>query len=388
MAVRIYVLLARRTLSGGGVSSLVTPMTRRRLLAVVGATALAAIVAVIVIAIAGGFSSSNNAHGDGQTPAANIVHGIYQREGRSVYFVQASGAQGQGGGTGTAWLYDNNGDLVTNEHVISGSTDVALRVGENELVPVKVVGEDASTDIAVLRADPKALRNTHPLELANASEIFVGQPVVAIGNPFGLEGTITTGIVSAKSRVLEAPNGFPITNVVQTDAAINPGNSGGPLVDLDGKVIGVNSQIATGGAGQSAGLGFAVPVDTVERVAKQLIDHGRVDRANLGVSTVAVTPQLAQQLGLNVQSGALVLQVAPGSPAANAGLRGAGADAASGAIVPGGDVITKIDGQNVGGPTDIAHIIGQKQSGDTAQVTYVRGGNEHTVSVKLASQSG
>jgi S1-C subfamily serine protease len=200
-----------------------------------------------------------------------------------VHFVQSSGPGGAG--TGTAWLYDDRGHLVTNEHVISGGTDVALRIGENRLVPVEVLGEDASTDLAVLRADPQALSGGDPLRLGDASEVFVGQPVVAIGNPFGLEGTVTTGIVSAKARVLQAPNGYPITNAIQTEAAINPGNSGGPLVDLDGRVIGVNSQIATGGVGQSAGIGFAVPVDTVERVARELIEQGYVARAYLGAST-------------------------------------------------------------------------------------------------------
>jgi S1-C subfamily serine protease len=362
-------------------------MSRRRLLAVLGATALAAIVAVAVMAAIGVFDSSDNAPATAQgANQANTINEIYRREGRSVYFVQSSGAQGAG--TGTAWLYDGKGHLVTNEHVISGGTHVALRVGENELVPVKVVGEDPSTDLAVLEADPQALNDGDPLRLGDASKVFVGQPVVAIGTPFGLEGTVTSGIVSAKSRVLQAPNGYPISNAIQTDAAINPGNSGGPLVDLEGRVIGVNSQIATGGAEQSAGIGFAVPVDTVEQVARQLIDDGHVDRAYLGVNTVALTPELAQRLGLTVQSGALVLEVAPNGPAARAGLRGAGSDATSGALVAGGDVITSIDGQKVAGPTDVARAIGAKQSGDTSRVTYVRGGNERTVEVELSSQPG
>ncbi|HEY7619970.1 MAG TPA: trypsin-like peptidase domain-containing protein [Solirubrobacteraceae bacterium] len=361
-------------------------MGGRRLLVVAGATAVAAIVAVVVMAAVGVFDSSDNHPANAQGASANTINQIYQREGRSVYFVQSSSAEGAG--TGTAWLYDDKGHLVTNEHVISGGTEVALRVGDNGLVPVKIVGEDPSTDLAVLQADPKALTGGDPLRLGDASKVFVGQPVVAIGNPFGLEGTVTSGIVSAKARVLQAPNGYPITNAIQTDAAVNPGNSGGPLVDLDGRVIGVNSQIATGGAGQSAGIGFAVPADTVERVAKDLIEDGRVDRAYLGVGTVGLTPQLAQQLGLNVQAGALVLEVAPGSPAAHAGLRGAGSNAATGAIVPGGDVITSIDGEKVSGPNDIAQVIGAKRSGETAKLTYVRGGSEHSVEVKLTSQPG
>jgi S1-C subfamily serine protease len=360
-------------------------MTGRRLLAIAGATALAAIIAVVVMAAVGVFNSNDDHPAEAQAgDLGQTVNRIYRREGRSVYFVQSQSAQGAG--TGTAWLFDGNGHLVTNEHVISGGTDIALRVGEIDLVPATIVGEDASTDLAVLKVDPKALDGADPLRLGEDSEVFVGQPVVAIGNPFGLVGTITTGIVSAKSRVLEAPNGFPITNAIQTDAAINPGNSGGPLVDLDGKVIGVNSQIATGGAGQSAGIGFAVPVDTVRQVARQLIEHGRVDRAYLGVSTVAVTPELAQRLGLSTQSGALIMEVAAGGPAAQAGLRGGGSDARTGALVAGGDVITQIDGKKIAGPNDVAEAIGSKRSGQTAQVTYERGGSEHTVQVNLTAQ--
>jgi S1-C subfamily serine protease len=300
--------------------------------------------------------------------------------------VEGAPVEPHGAGTGTAWLFDADGHLVTNQHVIAGGTDVALRVGENELVPVEVVGQDPSTDLAVLRADSQALGGDDPLRLGDGSDVFVGQRVVAIGNPFGLEGTVTTGILSAKARVLQAPNGYPITNAIQTDAAINPGNSGGPLVDFEGRVIGVNMQIAPGGAEQSAGIGFAVPVDTVEEVARELIEQGHVDRAYLGVSTVGLTPELAQRLGLTVQSGALVLEVAPGGPAARAGLRGAGSDATAGALVAGGDVITSIDGEGIAGPNDVAQAVGAKQSGDTSNVTYLRGGSERTVEVRLGSQ--
>jgi S1-C subfamily serine protease len=353
-------------------------MNTKRVGVTAGAVALVVVIAIVVVALVDAFDSD-----DEGSSASNTIHQIYQREGRSVYFVQSTGPNGMG--TGTAWLFDDDGHLVTNEHVISGGTDIAVRVGENQLVPVKVVGEDVSTDLAVLKADPDALTGADPFELGDSSEVFVGQQVVAIGNPFGLEGTVTTGIISAKARVLEAPNGYPISDAIQTDAAINPGNSGGPLVDLDGRVIGVNTQIATGGVGQSAGIGFAVPVDTVEQVAHELIEHGFVDRAYLGVNTVGLSPELAQHLGLSIDSGALVLDVAPGGPAAEAGIRGGGASS-TGALVPGGDVITEIDGQQITGPNDIASVIGEKQSGDTSSVTYVRGGSEHTVQVTLGSQ--
>jgi S1-C subfamily serine protease len=350
----------------------------RRVGGIGGAVALAAaVIAIVVVALVGGFDSSD----DGSS-TSNTIHQIYEQEGRSVYFVQSSGPDGVG--TGTAWLFDEDGHLVTNEHVISGGTDIAVRVGENRLVPVEVVGEDPSTDLAVLKADPDALTGGDPFELGDSSEVFVGQQVVAIGNPFGLEGTVTTGIVSAKARVLQAPNGYPIANAIQTDAAINPGNSGGPLVDLEGRVIGVNTQIATGGVGQSAGIGFAVPVDTVEQVTRELIARGFVDRAYLGVSTVGLTPELSEQLGLSIDSGALILEVAPGGPAELAGLRG-GAETA-GELAAGGDVITEIDGEQIAGPNDIADVIAAKRSGDTSSVTYVRAESEHAVQVRLGSQ--
>jgi S1-C subfamily serine protease len=169
-------------------------MTARHLLAILAATALAAVVAVVVIAAVGVFDSNDNRSADAQgSGEEETIHRIYQREGGAVYFVQSSGAEGAG--TGTAWLFDANGHLVTNQHVISGGTDVALRIGENELAPVEVVGQDPSTDLAVLKADPQALGDGDPVRLGEASEVFVGQRVVAIGNPFGLEGTVTTGIV-------------------------------------------------------------------------------------------------------------------------------------------------------------------------------------------------
>ena len=353
-------------------------MNSKRVGLIVGVTALVVVVAfIVVVALADGFDSDDNG-----SSASNTIQQIYQREGQSVYFVQSSGPEGVG--TGTAWLFDDDGHPVTNEHVISGGTDIAVRVGENQLVPVKVVGEDQSTDLAVLKADPDALNGGDPLELGDSSGVFVGQQVVAIGNPFGLEGTVTTGIVSAKARVLEAPNGYPISNAIQTDAAINPGNSGGPLVDLDGRVIGVNNQIATGGVGQSAGLGFAVPVDTVKQIADELIEHGFVDRAYLGASTVALNHELADHLGLSIDSGALVLEVASGGPAAVAGLHGSSATA--GALVAGGDVITEIDGEQITGPNDVAEVIGAKRAGDTSSVTYVRDGSERAVQVTLGAQ--
>jgi S1-C subfamily serine protease len=202
-----------------------------------------------------------------------------------------------------------------------------------------------------------------------------------------LDQTLTTGVISALNREIESVTRRPIQGVIQSDAAINPGNSGGPLLDSAGRLIGVNTAIYSP-SGASAGIGFAIPVDTVERVVRQLIEDGRVERAYLGVGTVSVTPALAQRLGLAVQSGALILELAPDGPAARAGLRGAGADARTGALVAGGDVITSIDGEEIAGPEDVARVIGAKQSGTTSHVSYVRGDSQRTVEVTLGSQPG
>ena len=221
-------------------------------------------------------------------------------------------------------MIDNDGHILTNAHVVAGSSDVNVRVGgeDGQTFDAKVVGADPSTDVAVLQVDSGA-DELQPLTLGSSSGAKVGDPVVAIGNPFGLDRTATAGIVSAVQRQINAPNGFTISNAIQTDAPINPGNSGGPLIDAAGRVIGINSQIASGGQGEgNVGIGFAVPIDTASEIAQQLINNGEVQHAFLGISGTDITPQIADVLNLDADSGALVQSVVSGSPADKAGYHG------------------------------------------------------------------
>src|ERR687886_652463 len=203
----------------------------------------------------------------------------------------------QGTSTGSGFALDKSGDILTNAHVVEGasSKDVTVRFGKQDPADAKVVGRDPSTDLAVLKIDPSETKIT-PLELGDSSKVRVGDESIAIGNPFGLENTVTTGIISALQRSIDAPNGFSIDHVLQTDASINPGNSGGPLLDSRGRVIGVNAQIATGGSNGSVGIGFAIPINTAKQVAPQLEKSGKVPHSYIGITTAPVTPQTAQDL--------------------------------------------------------------------------------------------
>src|SRR5919108_1559426 len=272
-------------------------------------------------------SPGRTARDDGGRTVADI----YKAEGRGVVQVRATGVsndsvfglpdQGESA-TGSGFLVDRDGTIITNAHVVEGADNVTIRVGEgSDSIPAEVKGRDPSTDLAVLKVDPDRVKDMRVLPLGSSKQVRVGDPVVAIGNPFGLQRTVTTGIVSAKQREIQAPNGFPIRNVIQTDASINPGNSGGPLLDADGRVIGITSQIATGGGNGSVGIGFAVPGTTARDVVQQLIDSGVVHHAYLGISGADIDPQLADALSLPVDQGALVEQVVNGGPAHDAGVQ-------------------------------------------------------------------
>src|SRR5919204_1442424 len=230
---------------------------------------------------------------DGQS--GNTVYRIYQRVRPGVAYVQAKvtsspttifGLPEQGTSTGSGFALDRRGDILTNAHVVEGATskDVTVRFGKQDPVSATIVGRDPSTDLAVLRVDPSKTK-LRPLTLGDSSKVQVGDPAIAIGNPFGLENTVTTGIVSAIQRSIDAPNGFSIDHVLQTDASINPGNSGGPLLDGRGRVIGINAQIATGGSNGSVGIGFAIPINTAKQVVPQLEKSGRIAHAYIGVTT-------------------------------------------------------------------------------------------------------
>jgi S1-C subfamily serine protease len=332
----------------------------------------------------------------GEEQGGRTVADIYRAEGRGVVFVQARGVsdesvfgipQQRGTATGSGFVVDRDGTILTNAHVVEGSTDVSVRFEENgDPVDAEVKGRDPSTDLAVLKVDPDDVKNLRSLPLGNSKDVRVGDPVVAIGNPFGFDRTVTTGIVSALQREIEAPNGFPIRNVIQTDAAINPGNSGGPLLDSEGRVIGINSQIATGGTSSgSVGIGFAVPVDTAKSLLPKLKQGGRIERAFLGVNMAPVTAQVADDLNLPVKRGALIQTVEPDGPADDAGLKG-GRTPTSEGIRAGGDLIVKVDGKTVRSPDDVAAAIADDQPGDEVEVEYYRGDDKKTAKVKLGKR--
>jgi S1-C subfamily serine protease len=294
------------------------------------------------------------------------------------------GGSGSQQAQGSGFVYDAAGHIVTNEHVVEGAQSIAIRFPNGSSYKATLVGSDASTDIAVLKVDAPQ-KVLHPLTLADSNDLEVGDGVVAIGSPFGLENTVTSGIVSALHRDIEAPNDFTIDDAIQTDAAINHGNSGGPLLDLLGHVIGVTAQIKSSSGG-SEGVGFAIPSDTVRSVASKLISTGTVEHAYLGVAVQTIPSDAAAALG--VPAGAEVTEVRPGTPAAQAGLQAAsGSKTVNGVTYPtGGDVVTEVDGKPVTSADDLRHAIDAKQPGDQITVTYVRNGAEKTVQVTLAKR--
>jgi S1-C subfamily serine protease len=323
------------------------------------------------------------------------VNQIYKRVGPGVAFVQARvnqpttslfGDSGSGTATGSGFALDKSGDILTNAHVVEGAQDgdVTVRFGKQDPVDAKVVGRDPSTDLAVLRIDPSKTKIT-PLALGNSDKVHVGDQTIAIGNPFGLENTVTTGIISAVQRSIDAPNGFSIDHVLQTDASINPGNSGGPLLDSTGRVIGVNAQIATGGSNGSVGIGFAIPINTAKEVAPQLAKSGKIQHAYMGVTTAPVTPQVARDLNLPLSHGALVQAVNPGSPAAKAGIKPGGTSTGEN-LAAGGDLIVEVAGKPVREPQDIAAAIADKKPGETITIKLYRRSDQKTVSLTLGER--
>src|SRR3954466_442217 len=302
--------------------------------------------------------------------APTSVADIYARVSGSVVFVSARGGDGQlqfngqGGGkaaSGSGFVVDTAGHIVTNDHVVENADRFTVRFGEKgDPIPAKLVGKDPSSDLAVLSIDPKKVEGgTKPLSIASSSSLRPGEAAIAIGSPFGLSGTVTTGIVSALGREIEAPNGFSIPGAVQTDAAINPGNSGGPLLDAAGRVIGINSQIASSSGGNT-GVGFAIPVDSVRDVVPRLIKDGHIDRAYLGLAS-----------GERPSTPGALFGAFPPAPAAPAAGIGTGA------------LIVAFGGKTIRNPSELSLSVLQKQPGDTVKVELRRGGDTKTVTVKL-----
>ena len=295
-----------------------------------------------------------------------------------------------GGAEGSGFVYDDQGHIVTNYHVVSQASEIDVIFSDGTSVRAEVVGTDPGSDLAVIKVDPTQV-NLHPLTLGDSDAMRVGYDVVAIGNPFGLEGTMTTGIVSALGRSLAsqaqtADGGrFSIPNIIQTDAAINPGNSGGPLLNLTGDVIGVNTAIEASTNGQFNGVGYAIPSNIVAQEVPVLISSGTYDHPWIGISGVELNPAIRDQLNLDSsQRGVLVVQVIDGSPAAQSGLIGVGNIQQPSDLVPGkGDIITSIDGQSVSTFEDLISYLNGKQPGDTVTLNVLRSGQQTEVKVKL-----
>ncbi len=336
-----------------------------------------------------------------QSAKGLTVNQIYKADGPGVVYVQATtspkpaspfnpfGGSSGGVATGTGFVIDHAGHILTNDHVVSGASKIQVTLGRKDTsspVSAQVVGADPSTDIAVLKVGAAA-DELHPLSLGDSSQVHVGDPVVAIGNPFGLDRTVTSGIASALQRQIQAPNKFTIDNVIQTDAAINPGNSGGPLLNAAGQVIGITSQIESQSGG-NVGIGFAVPINTARKVADQILTTGSVQHAWLGIQGYTLTPRLANVLNLPAKHGAVVERVLPGSPAAKAGLHGGNAVVTiSGQQVRvGGDVVTSVDGKRVNSMTALANAVDAKHPGDQVQLGISRRGHQQTLTITLANR--
>ena len=290
---------------------------------------------------------------------------------------------------GSGFVIDKAGHIVTNYHVIQGAKKVQVSFSGQDEITATVVGKDPSTDVAVLKIDAHA-RALTPLELGDSDAVVVGDPVDAIGNPFGFTRTLTTGVVSAVQREIEAPNSLPIDHAIQTDAAINHGNSGGPLIDSHGRVIGVTSQISTGTTGGqgNVGIGFAIPINTVRNVAAQIISSGKAEHAYLGLDAAPVTPQLARLFHLPSNSGLLIQDITAGSGADKAGLReGKTAVVVQGeSYQVGGDLIVAIDGTPVTTYQQLRDAISQRKPGDKLKLEIYRNGSKKTVTAKLGQR--
>jgi S1-C subfamily serine protease len=291
-------------------------------------------------------------------------------------------------GAGSGFVIDSKGYILTNFHVVQDAQSIEVVLGDQSRYPAKFVGADQRNDVALVKIEPKG-KPLVALALGDSSKLQVGQKVLAIGNPFGFQSTLTTGVVSALGRTVQTSQTTFIDEAIQTDAAINRGNSGGPLLDSRGEVIGINSAIYTP-SGTTAGIGFAIPINTAKRIAHDLMTEGRVRQAFFGTRTLEIGGGLAEALDLPVQEGLMIEEVTRGGPAAAAGLRGGDREVMAGMrrIVVGGDVIVAIDGQKIANTLDMNLVLNRKRPGDSVAVTIYRGGKKMDVGVKLGERSG
>ena len=384
---------------------------------------LALVVALLALVVAGcgggddnDSGSSSESGGSSEAPTrVEVVEGlgesggfdakaIYESEAPGVVTVTSvfgSGGLGSavgggegGGGVGSGFVVNGEGEVATNAHVVTTgegeairrARDVYVEFADGNQVPAEIVGADPNADIALLRIDPSGLK-LRPLPLGESSSVEVGEPVAAIGSPFGERQSLSVGVVSAVDRSIQSLTNFSISGAIQTDAAINPGNSGGPLVDGEGHVVGVNQQIKTTSGG-GEGVGFAVPVDAVKRSLEMLRQGGEARYAYLGVSSVGLFPQLVDRFNLDVQKGAWVQEVNSGGPADEAGIRGGGGPVVFQATEykPGGDVITKVDGRPVNDSAELADKIAGFEPGQEVPLEVHRDGEARQIKVRLGER--
>jgi S1-C subfamily serine protease len=363
--------------------------------AVVAVFGLIAIATGLVSTSGGSTTTREVVSASGTTPAAltsseggNSINQIYKADGSGVAFIESKVSEGVDSGSGI--VLDDEGHVLTNNHVVEGGETIEVSfTSEGKMYPAEVVGTEPNKDLALLKVDAPASQ-LHPLKLGDSSKMEVGDPVVAIGNPFDLQRTVTSGIVSALQREITAPDGVTIDDVIQTDAAINPGNSGGPLINSAGEVIGINSQIETGGEGSegNVGIGFAIPINTAKEEISQLESGTADEHGYLGISGATITPELASAFNLPVQEGVLVQQVEEGGPAAAAGIQGAttAAEVEGQEFGLGGDIITAVNGESIASTEDLVEKIEDLHAGETVELTVNREGQTATVSVKLAER--
>ena len=296
------------------------------------------------------------------------------------------GTGGFGGSQGSGWVYSSDGYIITNHHVIEGATEIKVHFLEGTILEAEVVGTDPYSDLAVLKVEPD--RELDPLPVGDSKKLKVGDRIAAVGNPYGLSGSMTTGIVSQKGRLLSGVGGFSIANVIQIDAAVNPGNSGGPLLNTQGKVVGVNTAIQSS-TGSFTGIGFAIPSITVERVANTIIKNGEYRHPWIGVEGRDVNPEIREEMDLNVSRGFLIINVKNGSPADRAGLIGGDmvVKIDGREVRLGGDVILEIDDKKVRSINDIlVYLESSTEVGDTVEFTVLRDGEKKEISLTLSER--
>jgi S1-C subfamily serine protease len=317
---------------------------------------------------------------------------VYSQAAPGVVTIQS--IFGSSGAEGSGFVLDTSGDIVTNAHVVTEETgngrkpasSVFVEFPDRNVVPAHIVGFDPFADVALLKVKPDGFA-LHPLKLGDDRDLVVGQPVAAIGSPFGEQQSLSVGVVSATDRSVKSLTQFQIEGAIQTDASINPGNSGGPMLDADARVIGINQQIETK-SGANDGVGFAVPVSAIKRSLAQLKNGGEAEYAYIGVSSQALYPQLSAKLGLDTDFGGLIAEVVPGGPADEAGLKGGKGKLRfqAGAYQTGGDVILAVDGRKIVGPDDLARYISDYEPGQTVTVEILRDGDKKTVEVALGKR--